>query len=289
MGEKTRGTLIVIGGHENKAGDEVILGEVARRVGSGRLVVTTVASEQDDGLYEEYERVFRKLGVKHLSKLAIGDRGEARANGKVGVLEEADVVFFTGGDQLRITSQIGDTPVFRALEQIFRKGGLIAGTSAGASVLSETMLVSGNEEHSARVGDTVRMAPGLGLVQGLLIDQHFTERGRFGRLLGAVAQNPKCLGVGIDENTAMVVEGGKSFYVLGSGSVYVFDGSTVTASNIAEAEQDSSLSIYDIRLHVLSQSDNFDLRERRPAKLSGRAAEKLPEKELEPAGAGQKE
>jgi cyanophycinase len=192
-------------------------------------------------------------------------------------------VFFTGGDQMKITSQIGDTPIFERIREIYDDGGVIAGTSAGAAIMSETMLVEGGDENSHVIGGALRMAPGLGLIGGLIVDQHFTERGRFGRLLGAVAQNPKNLGIGIDEQTSIVVERGNGFYVLGSGAVYVLDGTGVTYSNIAEEDQKKTLSIYNVRMHMLSQGDRFDLLNRQPRQMKGRAAEKLPEKEEEEA------
>lgn len=122
-------------------------------------------------------------------------------------------MFFSGGDQLRISSQIGDTPVEERVREIHERGGLVAGTSAGASVMSETMLVKGTSGESHKIGD-LHMAPGLGLVRDVIIDQHFAERGRFGRLFGAVAHNPRELGLGIDEDTAIVVEG-ERFEVIG--------------------------------------------------------------------------
>ena len=141
------------------------------------------------------------------------------------------------------------------------------------------MLVYGGDEQSHVIGGSVRMAPGLGLIGGVIIDQHFMERGRVGRLIGAVAQNPKNLGIGIDEETAIVVERGKDFYVVGSGAVYVIDGSEVSYSNIAEEDMNKTLSIYDIRIHMLSEDDRFDLVNRSPRQLKRRAAEKPPQKE----------
>jgi cyanophycinase len=281
--ERADRTLIIIGGKEDRSADKVILGEVARRIGSGKLVVSTVAIPSDpDGLFEEYEKAFRALGVKHLYKLEINDREEATSESKLRILDDATGVFFTGGDQMKITSQIGDTLIFRRLKEIYEEGGLIAGTSAGAAVMSETMLVTGGDEDSHVIGGSLRMAPGLGLIGDVIIDQHFMERGRLGRLLGAVAQNPKNLGIGIDEQTAIVVERGNGFYVLGSGAVYVIDGSEVTYSNIAEEDLNKTLSIYNVRMHMLSQGDRFDLIARRPRQMKGRAAEKLPEKQPEP-------
>lgn len=289
MATKKTSALIIIGGHEDKTGEKAILGEVARRVGPGKLVVTTVASEQPAGAFEEYERVFRGLGLRHVYKLEIESRGEATEGGKVRILDEAAALFFTGGDQLKITSRLGDTPIFRRIQQIYEEGGVIAGTSAGAAVMCETMLVGGGAEQSHKVKDTLRMAPGLGLIEGVVIDQHFAERGRMGRLLAAIAQNPKNLGIGIDENTAVVVEGGKSFYVLGDGAVYVVDGAGVPHSNIGEEEADHTMSIYDVKLHLLSQGDGYDLIGRRPGPLPPRAAARLPKEAEEPEKAGSRE
>jgi len=280
--ERSDRTLIIIGGKEDRSKDKIILNEVARRVGGGKLVVSTVAMPgETDSLFQQYETAFRSLGVKHLFNLEIKNREEATWESKARILDNATGVFFTGGDQMKITSQIGDTQVFRRIQQIYEEGGVIAGTSAGASVMSETMLVEGGDEDSHMVGGSLRMAPGLGLIGDVIIDQHFMERGRVGRLIGAVAQNPKNLGIGIDEETAIVVERGNGFYVLGSGAVYVLDGSDVTYSNIAEAEPHKTLSIYNIRMHMLSQGDRFDLIRRAPRQMKGRAAEKLPEKKEE--------
>lgn len=280
--EKSDRALIIIGGKEDRSKDKIILREVARRVGSGKLVVSTVAMARGTGeLFEQYEKAFRSLGVKHLFNLEINSREEAKLDSKVRILDDATAVFFTGGDQMRITSQIGDTPIYQRIREIYDEGGVIAGTSAGASAMSETMLVYGGDEESHVIGGSTRMAPGLGLIAGVLIDQHFMERGRVGRLIGAVAQNPKNLGIGIDEQTAIVVERGNGFYVLGSGAVYVFDGSEVSYSNIAEEDLSKTLSIYDLRMHMLSQGDRFDLLKRAPRQMKGRAAEKLPEKEEE--------
>lgn len=280
--EKSERALIIIGGKEDRSNDKLILSEVARRVGSGKLVVSTVAmASGTEELFKQYEKAFRSLGVKHLYNLHINSRDEAKLDSKLRILDGAHGVFFTGGDQVRITSQIGDTPIYQRIREIYDDGGVIAGTSAGASAMSETMLVHGGDEKSHVIGESVRMAPGLGLIGGVIIDQHFMERGRVGRLIGAVAQNPKNLGIGIDEQTAIVVERGNGFYVLGSGAVYVFDGSEVSYSNIAEEDMSKTLSIYDLRMHMLSQGDGFDLRARAPRQLKGRAAEKLPQKDEE--------
>ncbi|HEX8281337.1 MAG TPA: cyanophycinase [Chthoniobacterales bacterium] len=260
----TRPTLIVIGGREDKIGDALILREVARHVGSGKLVITAVASSEPDGLFEEYDRVFRKLGLKHIYNLEVSSREHAKDPRVLKVLDGANAVFFTGGDQLKITSQIGDTPAFNRIREIYRSGGVIAGTSAGASVVCGTMLVGGTARTSPRLGDSIQMAPGLGFIRDVIIDQHFAERGRMGRLLGAVTQNPKTLGLGIDENTAVVIDKGESFYVVGAGAVYAVDGRYISYSNVNEADPDKTLAVYDMKLHVLTEGDSFDLETRRP-------------------------
>jgi len=223
-----------------------------------------VASAEPESLWEEYESAFRAIGVPHVFRLDVGSREEASTPRAMRILEGATGVFFTGGDQLKITSQIGDTPVYSRVQEIFENGGVIAGTSAGASAMSETMLVANNGEASYRIKSALLMAPGLGLAQDMLIDQHFSERGRMARLIGAVSQNPRVLGIGIDEDTAIIVERNRSFQVLGAGAVYVVDGSTVRYSNIGEEDSDRTLSSFGLSVHMLSQGDRFDLVTRTP-------------------------
>jgi cyanophycinase len=262
MSDAKPGPLVAIGGHEDKTGDRVILRAVAERLRGGRLVLATIASHEPEGYLESYREAFADLGVTDLVELYVNDRGETHDDEKLSLLDGVGGVFFSGGDQLRIASQIGDTPIEQRVRAIHAAGGVVAGTSAGASVMSETMLVGGASSESHRIGD-LRMAPGLGLIRDAIIDQHFAERGRIGRLLGAVAHNPRILGVGIDEDTAILVEG-ERFSVLGSGAVYVVDAEEVTQSNIAEAKSACALSLHDVRLHVLASGDSFDLVQRAP-------------------------
>jgi cyanophycinase len=264
MSDNRRGTLIIIGGHEERepSSERAILKEVAARVDGGKLVLATVASHHPEGYFEEYQRAFRDLDVGELVELYVEDRSEAGDQDKLRVLDDAAGVFFSGGDQLRITSQIGDSAIDEKVRRLYERGGVIAGTSAGASVMSETMLVKGTSQETHRIGD-LHMAPGLGLIRDVIIDQHFAERGRFGRLIGAVAHNPRVLGIGVDENTAAVVESG-SLTVLGSGAVYIVDGSRVTYSNLAEARSEVTLSMHNMTVHVLAEGDRFDLASRDP-------------------------
>ncbi len=262
--KRSQRSLIIIGGHEDKEDDKLILKAVAERAGGGRLVITTAASEHHEKLGEEYEQIFRGLGVRHVYKLPIENRDDALSDKSVRTLQEASVVFFTGGDQVKITSQMGCSPVCDRIREIFESGGTIAGTSAGASVMAATMMVGGNGEETHRIGSALQLAPGLGLLEDVIIDQHFAERGRIGRLLGAVTQNPRILGIGIDENTAIMTHRDRSFTVIGEGGVTVLDAGAFTYSNLTDEETERALSVFDVKLHLLSQGDTFDFRTRRP-------------------------
>jgi cyanophycinase len=269
-----KGSLVIIGGHEEKKGQALILREVARRVGKGKLVVATLASEEPEAMWRDYQRAFTALGVRKLEHLDISNREALLRDPRPEVLADATVVFFTGGGQLRITTLFGGTELCSRVQEFYRRGGTIAGTSAGASVMSDTMLVSGDGDESHRVGSQLMMAPGLGYIKDVIVDQHFAERGRIGRLLGAVAQNPRFLGVGLDENTAILVEEEVRFRVIGEGAAYVVDGRGMTATNLTEEDENRAMSIFNVRLHVLSQGDEFDLQTREPTLHSAEEIEK---------------
>lgn len=259
-----KGTLIIIGGKEDKKKDKKILQEVARRATSGKLIVATVATDLPEEVWEEYRSLFSDLGVRNVEHLDIRSRMDALSEEALQTLEGAAVVFFTGGDQLKITSQLGDSMVYRWTHQLLEKGGTVAGTSAGASVMSTTMLVSGSGDQSPSIEAAVHMAPGLGFFPDVVVDQHFAERGRIGRLIAAITQNPRQLGVGIDEDTAIIVHGNDYFEVMGEGSVYVLDAAQITYSNLVEGDLETMLSTFDIKLHLLSEGFRYDLQNRRP-------------------------
>ena len=256
------GTLIIIGGKEDKTGDRVILREVASRTDHGKLVVISAASEMAHELWEQYRSIFRSLGVKKIEHLSIKSAEEARDPLKLALLSGAQTLFFTGGDQLRLSSKIGGTAIKDFIFEHYENGGTIAGTSAGASVMGPVMLVGAamekNESH--KVGNFM-MAPGLGLVDDVIIDQHFAQRGRIGRLLRAVALNPALLGIGIDEDTSIILQGNR-FLVRGSNAVYVVDGRNVTYTNMSESGVDNTMSMHDVKLHIMADSETYDLRSR---------------------------
>lgn len=265
MGEKVEGTLVIIGGAEDKEGRCEILRKFVELAGGeeAKLVIMTAATEQPEVVGEEYRRIFARLGVKKLEILDITSRRQANLQQHQQVIGEATGIFFTGGDQLRITTLLGGTEIYQALHQAYRRGTVIAGTSAGASVMSETMIVEGDSDQAPKK-NTVKMAPGMGLIREVVVDQHFAQRGRIGRLLTAVAQNPYILGVGIDEDTAIVVNPEGQFKVYGSQTVTIVDGSRIGHTNVSESSPAEPLALTNVGLHVLPAGYGFDLNRRVP-------------------------
>ena len=257
--------LIIIGGAEDKKGDKRILQEVCAHIEkhSELLVIVTVATEKPAEVGNEYSNLFRSMGIEHLGVLHVGNREDALNNVNIELIEKASLIFFTGGDQLRITSILGGTPLYSCMKRKYTEGCVFVGTSAGASVMSDTMIVKGMDDESPRKC-TLKMAPGLGLINGVIIDQHFAQRGRVGRLLVGVAENPEVLGIGIDEDTSIIVNKANALRVLGSGAVYIIDGSNISDTNVSEQHQDDMLSIFDVKMHVLKNGDKFNLKTRRP-------------------------
>src|SRR5215218_934611 len=234
MSKKKKGPLIIIGGREelDERKQRVILSEVTRCASHDRkgLLIVTVATHLPEEIGADYVRAFRSLGMKHVDVLDIRTRDQAFDEQNLKKLAGACAIYFTGGDQFRITSQIGGTPLFERMLAIHEEGGVIAGTSAGAAAVPETMLISGNGKESPRVA-SLGMAPGLGLLKDVVVDSHFAQRGRLGRLMAAVAQNPHNLGLGLDENTAVIIEDERHCRVLGTGAVYFVDGRRVSYSS----------------------------------------------------------
>ncbi len=263
MSELVNGNLLIIGGAEDKWGQSSVLKNAIDMCGDGeaKIIVLTTATQKPQEVGEEYRAVFTRLGVKYIDILNVDSRNDANNDSVVQRIAGAAGVFFTGGDQLRITSILGGTKTFKTLLDMHKQGIPIIGTSAGASAMSSTMIVDGNSNSAARKC-TLGMSPGLGFLEHVIIDQHFEQRGRLGRLLVGVAQNPSILGVGIDEDTAIKVNSNTSFEVVGTNCVTVIDGTTIQKSNVSELNPEEIIALSNVTIHVLPSGFRFDLNKR---------------------------
>lgn len=256
-------TLCVIGGAEDRTGERVVLREFVRLAGGpgSRIAVVATASSLGPELFDSYAEVLHHLGAGEVRRLRPQSREDADDPALARQLADVDAVFMTGGNQLKLTAVIGGTAFADAITAAFRRGALVGGTSAGASAVSEHMIAFGDEFDAPRQGTTASAA-GLGLLPDVVIDQHFSQRNRYGRLLSLVARSPRLLGVGIDEDTAAVVRGGRELQVIGSGCVFVADGrSAVSDAHLAELA--APLLVSGVVVHTLPAGSRFDLLERR--------------------------
>ena len=264
---EAKGHLIIIGGAEDKTGKSVILKQAKEFLDDGEvLTVLTTATENPVEVGESYKNAFTRLGIENLQILNINTRDDANNPKTNEKIKNSKCIFFTGGDQLRITSILGGTAAYKAIKEVYLDGGVIMGTSAGASVMSSTMIVEGKDNEPARKC-TLKMAPSLGLLGNSIVDQHFDQRGRFGRLLCGVAENPDVLGVGIDEDTAIKVYPDMNFEIIGTNSVTVIDGSTIKSSNVSELAQNELLAIVGVTVHTLPAKYGFDMKSRKVLRL----------------------
>lgn len=268
--DNKKGYLIIIGGAEDKKEDCIILKRAVRFLSdTDVLTVLTTATQKPDEVGKEYKQVFSRLGIQNIQVLNINSREEANRQEYCRKLKNSKCIFFTGGDQLRITSILGGTEINNVIKEVYQEEGIIMGTSAGASVMSSTMVVQGDDNEPAKKC-TLKMAPGLDLIEDTIIDQHFDQRGRFGRLLCGVAENPYVLGIGIDEDTAIIVYPDMNFEVIGSNTVTIIDGKTIQASNVSEQEQNEMLAIVGVTVHTLPKQYGFDIKTRKVKRLKSK-------------------
>lgn len=254
------GHLIIIGGAEDRKNEMILLSRFVEltRMRNPRIVILTAASTYQNEVWETYKIAFKKLGITHVSRLDIGSRADANSDEVKRKIDDADGVFISGGDQQRLMSTIGGTLTARAIREAFEeRGACIGGTSAGAAVMSAYMMAEGHVSGAPGRGEA-RMSAGLGLVPRVIIDQHFSERQRLGRLLSLVAQAPFLLGLGIDEDTALVIEKGRGIEVLGEGAVTVIDGRNMT-SNFFDAGARELLEMINIKMHLLPSGARYYL------------------------------
>ena len=261
---KRQGKLLLIGGAEDKTEGMDILRSLVTEAGgpAARIEVITTASSVPEETWDKYQQAFAKIGVAYAAHMNIGSRAEADSSALQERISAASAILFTGGDQLRITSILDGTPVAAAIRQhSFDENGLIAGTSAGAAALSGTIIYNGAAPHALRKGG-VAMTGGLALISNTVVDTHFVARGRIGRLIQVVAGNPRLIGIGLGEDTGVLVSHGTSFNVVGSGLVIIVDGSKIGFTSVFDVEHMEPFSVENIRMHVLSTGAGYDLESR---------------------------
>ena len=275
--QKIKGTLIPIGGNEDKGidGDESynlefieegILYHVVEEAGGidATIVVIPTASSIPVEVGENYVSAFTKLGCKNVKVLDIRSKEDAGKQASINMIKTANCIMFSGGNQSKITDKIGGTEIAKILTDRYQneEGFVIAGTSAGAMVMANEMIAGGSATE-AFIKGAVTMYKGLGLIPGLIIDTHFIKRGRFGRQSEAVAKFPNLIGIGLAEDTGMIIKNGNDCTVIGSGMIIIFDGGKLTHNNEKILEEGTPMTMANLTVHVLSNSDEYDIRNRK--------------------------
>ena len=271
--QEVKGTLIPIGGNEDKAlgTDERdtqefitdgILAHVLREAGGidSKIVVIPTASSIPVEVGENYLHAFETLGCKDVTVLDIRSREDAEKAESIALVKTADCILFSGGDQSKITDRIGGTEIHQILLDRYQneEGFVIAGTSAGAMAMANEMIAGGSSTE-AFVKGAVNMYKGLGLIPELIIDTHFIQRGRFGRTSEAVAIHPELLGIGLAEDTGLIIKRGKEFVVIGSGMSIVFDPSQIKHNNQKKLKQGTPMTLTNMIVHVLANGDRYNI------------------------------
>lgn len=268
------GTLIVIGGHENKGQDQpndkkkpsdFVKLEVLKTFKDlthkrePRVEVITTASGEPTESFKEYKKVFEKIGISNVGQIHHDSRSELVEDDLIEKIKNADGFFFAGGNQLKLTATYGGSSFLTALKQRYINDPIvIGGTSAGAMALSTPMIYAGNEEVQELGGD-IKVTTGLEFLKDVCIDTHFVNRGRFVRLAQVIVTNPTSIGIGIEEDTAIVVHNGSELQVVGSSLVIIIDGFNISKTNINDFSEDKPVTARDLRIHILSDGDLYQI------------------------------
>ena len=284
-----KGFLIAVGGAEDKGEEEKVrknrldffsagilrqILEMASRKNKPRIEIITTASSIPDEVWLNYKKAFKKLGCTEVAHLKISSREEAEHSKVLERVEKSSCILFSGGDQLKLCSALGGTQFIKLVKEKYEEEAfVIAGTSAGAAAMSNTMICGGNENRAFLKGE-VEMNIGFGFLQNVIIDTHFDARGRFGRLVQAIATQPGAIGIGLDEDTGVIIEKGYRVKAIGASSVVIVDGSHVACNNIAAIKTGMPISLANVSVHVMSQADQFDLNTREFIVKSAAYAEK---------------
>lgn len=258
-----RGWIVPIGGAEDKEHGAKILQrflDLCGGDGADIVVIPTASRMPDTG--DRYEKLFGDLGANRVESMDFDTRRDCFEPNRIKRIEQASGIFFTGGNQLRISTMLGGTPIAQAIRAQNARGVAVGGTSAGASILSEHMIAFGTEGSSPRA-DSVRLAPGLGLTNRVVIDQHFRQRDRLGRLVAALAYNPFAIGIGLDEDTAAFIGPDNTIEVEGSGSVTVVDADGLQFSSMHLVGEDEPVCLLGLGVHILTKGATFNLNTRK--------------------------
>jgi cyanophycinase len=257
-----RGYIIPIGGAEEKFHNPEILDRFVDVCGGkkARIAIIPTASELED-TGRNYEKLFRKLGIKHAQVLNMLTRKDCHEAEYTDYIDKSDGVFMTGGNQLRLSTTLGGTPVAQKIRRRNAAGMHVAGTSAGAAFMPEHMIAGGFEGTTPSPA-MVTLAPGLGLTNSFIIDQHFRQRDRIGRLLTALAYNPFAIGIGLDEDTAAFIRPGDDLEVVGSGGITIIDPTHLSYSSMDKARRGEPVSLIGVKLHILISGGRFEIASR---------------------------
>ncbi|RUR07134.1 cyanophycinase [Legionella sp. km772] len=271
-----KGKLLIIGGAEDKVGEPPdiieqtkeftryeILRELLPHSSNKKIEIITTGSEVQDEVKKTYQKVFNELGYENVDFIPIKERPETNKQEYLDRAQEAGVVFFTGGDQFRLSTILGGTPFFDIIRARYFKDHefVVAGTSAGAMVMSSVMIMAGGLTE-ALIYRNLSTCSGLGLLPSCIIDTHFIKRGRFGRLAHAIIMNPEQLGIGLGEDTALIIKNGSQAECRGSGMVVIIDGRNINQTNITNVKEGEAVFVENLKVHLLIKGCHFSIDKR---------------------------
>jgi cyanophycinase len=285
-----KGTLLIIGGGEDKGSEktpdiaennkdfehfEILKGLVPAGGRKKKIEIITTASSIAGEVRKMYQKAFSELGFKDIGFIDAQDKEEARNPEFAERIGQAHAVLFSGGDQFKLSSILGGTPMVTAIKERYAndKDFIIAGTSAGAMVMSKIMIYQGSVTE-ALLKDDLKLTAGLGIFDTCIIDTHFIKRGRFGRLAHAVVMNPEALGIGLGEDTVFIIKNGELGECRGSGMIVVIDGSEIQQTNITEADDHTPIFVENLKVHLLAKNSKFSIKDRRVIKARPEPAKK---------------
>ena len=286
-----KGKLIIIGGSEHKGipnekeeiNPDFMPQEILKRIITEKyseeasIVIIPTASRIPDEIGEDYIKAFAKIGCNNIEILKVETRDDAYEQKNVDKITNSGAVLISGGDQMRLSTILGGSPVLEEIRyKYLNENFIIAGTSAGAMVMSNSMIFSGASEEAFFKGE-LKITSGFGLLPAVIIDTHFIKRGRFGRLAQAVAINPSYIGLGLEEDTAVFISKGIQMEAIGSGNVIIIDGHDIRSSNLTEIEEGAPISIERLVVHVLARGDMFSLSNRKFLSSETKEAQRIKE------------